>query len=330
MVVLEPGGAHGQQARGINLRGHVGQLPLRALEVADGVAELLALLAVLERAVVGPGGHAQPKRGNRNAPAIEHAHGIHKALAQFTQQIFRGNLAVFEDQLGGITGAQAELVFFFSGAETRRAFFYEESRKPARAAGLIRYGHHDHHVGIAARGDKRFGAVQQPAVALPNGGAARSTSIRSAAGLGERPGAKMLSAGQLGQVAELLLLRAGKVYVIAAQRRMGGHDDAHRAIHARKLLDGQYVFDVAQPSAAQLFGKDAAHQPHSAQLAQYRLRKARRLVPLHHMRRNLSGGKVAHRGLQLQLLVSQLEVHTHSISIGIWGIEALRPTRIGL
>jgi len=37
-------GAHGEQARGVDFRGHVRELPLYGLEFADGLAELLALL----------------------------------------------------------------------------------------------------------------------------------------------------------------------------------------------------------------------------------------------------------------------------------------------
>ena len=54
--------------------------------------------------------------------------------------------------------------------------------------------------------------------------------------------------------------------VIGAQRIMRRNDNAHRTIDARKLLDGDDVFDVAQSRAAIFLGKNHAQQAHFRQL----------------------------------------------------------------
>ncbi len=52
--------------------------------------------------MIGSGGHAEAKRGDGDASAVEDAHGIDEALALDAEEVFGGNLAVFKDQLGGV------------------------------------------------------------------------------------------------------------------------------------------------------------------------------------------------------------------------------------
>ena len=214
MVVLEPGGAQSQQAGGIDLRGHVGQLPLDGLKFADGAAELLSLAAVLERAIVGAGGHAEAQGGNRDASAVENAHGIDKALAFGSEQVFPGNFAVLKDQLGGVGGAQAEFVLLLAGAKAGRAALDDEGGETARTDGFIGDGNDHNYVGVGAIGDEGLGAVEHPSVILAGGRAARAAGVRAAVGLGQRPGANVLAGGEVRKVALLLLrLPARKMWL---------------------------------------------------------------------------------------------------------------------
>ncbi len=102
-----------------------------------------ALLGIFERRFIRALRHAQAKRGNGDAAAIEHAHGVHKALAFLADQRFFRDVAIFKDQLRGIAGAQAQLVFFFARTKALGAFFHDERREPVRVRGLVRHG--DHH-----------------------------------------------------------------------------------------------------------------------------------------------------------------------------------------
>src|SRR3954451_10100168 len=71
LAVLEaPGGGVDQLARGLDLRGHVGELVADHLEVADRPAERAALLGVLERAVKAALGAGDTARGAVEALAL--------------------------------------------------------------------------------------------------------------------------------------------------------------------------------------------------------------------------------------------------------------------
>ncbi len=207
----------GQQARGLDLRGQVGQLKRNRLEFADGLAELLAPFGIVQRRLVGALRHAQAEGRNRDAAAIQRAHSIDEAVALFAQQVLRRNLAVFEDQFRGVAGAQAELVFFLAGAESFGALFHHECRQSVGVRGLVGHGDHHRHVGVVSVGDEGLGAVEHPLVASAYRRAARAARIRTRARLRQPPCAEELAAGQLGNVFAFLLFIAGHEDVIAAK-----------------------------------------------------------------------------------------------------------------
>jgi hypothetical protein len=141
--VFDASRAHRQQPCGVELRGHVRELELDRLELADGLAELPALLRVLRRGIESATGHAQRERGDGDAAAVEYAHRVLEAFAQLADQILFGNQAVLEDQLRRVAGAQAELVLFLAGAE---AGFPSRRETPrCRRACLLFVGNREHH-----------------------------------------------------------------------------------------------------------------------------------------------------------------------------------------
>ena len=144
---------------------------------------------------------------------------------------------------------------------------------------------------------------------LEHGVGARAGGIAAGFGLGERPAAQPLAGSQFGKVAPPLLLAAHLVDVVRAERGVGGHDDAHRAIHARELLNDDGVLDVAEPAAAQFFREDGAHVAELAEFPDDFERKGLRFVPLHDVRRDLRLGELANGLAQVNLFRRVLEIH---------------------
>src|SRR5215813_13676234 len=48
------------------------------------------------------------QRRHRDAPALQHLHGLHESLAALAQQVVGRHARVLEDQLGGVGGVQAQ------------------------------------------------------------------------------------------------------------------------------------------------------------------------------------------------------------------------------
>ena len=175
--------------------------------------------------------------------------------------------AVFEDDFAGGAGAQAELVFLLAAAEAGGAFFDGEGGDAVLRGGAIgdRHGHAE--IGVVGVGGEGLRPVEHPHAVFEFGVGARAGGVAAGFGLGQRPAAQPLAGGQFGKIAPPLLVGAHLINVVGAERRMGGHDDAHRAIHAREFFNDDGVLDVAQPGAAEFFREDGAHVAELAEFA---------------------------------------------------------------
>jgi hypothetical protein len=69
-------------------------------------------------------------------------------------------------------------------------------------------GHHDHQVGVDPVGDERLGAVEHPAVTVPDRGGANALQVAACGGFGHRDRAYALAGRHRRQPAGLLLLGA--------------------------------------------------------------------------------------------------------------------------
>src|SRR5271166_6435807 len=198
-----------KQAGGVDLGRQIGELERNRLKLAYRLAELLALLGVLERRFVRALRHAEPKRGDGDAPAIEYAHGIHEAFTFVPQQVFGGNLTVLKDQLRGIAGAQAQLLLLLASAKSVGSLLHHESRQSVGVRRLVGYRDDHRYIRIVAIGDKGLRAIQHPLVAFADSAATRAACVGARTGLSQSPGAEELTGRELGNVSPLLLLISG-------------------------------------------------------------------------------------------------------------------------
>ncbi len=71
----------------------------------------------------------------------------------------------------------------------------------------------------------------------------------------------------LGMYLRRLLVAAGEINVIGAERIVRGDDQADGRIDARELLDDDGVIDVAEPGAAQFLRENRAQEAELARLS---------------------------------------------------------------
>ena len=81
----------------------------------------------------------------------------------------------------------------------------------------VGHRHDDHHAADPAVRDERLGAVEHPALALPDGRRPHAGGVAAGAGLGEAPGAQHFAAHQPRQ--ELLFLRVVPNIEMCAEHR---------------------------------------------------------------------------------------------------------------
>src|SRR5215213_7579327 len=94
--VLEVGRAVDQQARGVQLRHHVGQLLLNQLVLGQGAAELTPVLRVEDGLVERARRHAAGGSADARAEGVERAHRQTEAVALAPEHLFGRHAAVRE------------------------------------------------------------------------------------------------------------------------------------------------------------------------------------------------------------------------------------------
>ena len=177
------------QARGFDLGGHLRDLELDALEFGDGFAELLALLRVLAGVFPGAAGQPDHLRADADAAFVQRLDGDLVSLADFAQHILLRHAAVFENQLAGGRGADAQLVFLLADGESGEIFLDHEGGDAFVSGRGIDGGEEDEDAGFLAVGDPELAAVENVVAALEFRAGLQRECVGAGAGFAERVGA---------------------------------------------------------------------------------------------------------------------------------------------
>jgi hypothetical protein len=245
---------------------HVGQLALHELELADGLAELLALVHEGQHHVHAGGHDAERPAGEHGALVVEAAHQHFGAGALAAEDVLHRHFAVVEEQRVGVGAAHAELVEVLALGKALEALLDDEGGHALRAGLGVGLGVDDEGVGVAAVGDPHLRAVQHVAVALQVGAQLHRHHVGTGAGLRHRQRADVLAGDQLRQVFRLLRGAAVPADLVHAQVGMGAVGEADRGRGAGDLLHGDDVGEVAHLRAAVLLLGGHAEQAHLAEL----------------------------------------------------------------
>lgn len=205
---------------------------------------------------------------------------VGEALVLLAEEVLDGDLDVDEGQLGGVGGAQAQLVQLAADGVALGLGVHGEQGYAEAAVVLARgggAGADDHLVGVDAAGDEGLGAVEDVvgAVLAQLGGGLHAREVGAGARLGHRDGPHLLAGDELRQVALLLLV--GGQHLDVGQGEQHVHAGAAELdARARGLLveDGLELVAV-QAGAAELLGHVDAED---AQLAELVVEVARRLA----------------------------------------------------
>src|SRR4029450_10454764 len=183
--VLEAAELETQELRLGDLVDHPDQLLLDELEGADGLAELDALLRVLERPVVAAHGGADGAPAAAVARLRETGQRALEPL-HAGQLVLQRDAAVLEGQLRGDGGAHRELPGDVQGAVAGGALLDEVA--PDLAA--VALGPHPRHVRHRAVGDPELGAVEHVFFPLRHRARLHRPGVGAAGGLGEAEAAE--------------------------------------------------------------------------------------------------------------------------------------------
>src|SRR5262245_38143559 len=258
--VFQPGGVVNHQPRGFDLCGHFGYLKLHALEFADRLAELFALLRVGQRRFIGALRQPDHLRADADAPFVQRLDGDLVSFAEFAQHVLFGRAAIVEEQFAGRRCADAQLVFLLAHRESGEIPFDNERGDTPVAFARIGVGEDDEEAGLIAVRDPQLAAVDQIMIAFVFGPGLHRERVGAGTRLAQTVGADRVGR-QPRDVFLLLGFRAVIQKRVDSQRVVYVYADADRRVDAGKLFDGQAGHEKRPARAAVFFARLYAHQP---------------------------------------------------------------------
>src|ERR1051325_3697751 len=288
----------------IDLRRHVRQLKLNRLKLRNRFSELLPLLRVTHRRLIRALRDTNRERRDRDTSTIEHFHRVYESHSFFTQQLSVRHEAVFKNNARRLRSTQSELVLFLRRRETLHPFFEDERGNALASFRLVRDCHRHTRVRMNRVSDEVLRTIYYPAAIRAHRCRFRSRCVRSGARFGESPSAEVFTTRQRLEILATLRFSSVLVDMIRTKRIMHRHRDDDRSVNTRKTFNDRRVFDITHARSAVLLRKNHTKETKLRKLRFQLDRKMLRLIPLHHVRRNLRLGKLAHTHLDLLLLFS--------------------------
>src|SRR5579883_2502037 len=166
-AVLHRGRLADEEPRRLDLGGHVGELELDRLVLADGLAERPALLRVADGVLEGRLRHTDRAGGDVDAPDLEAGErDLEPQALPAADQVLGGHDVVLEDDLAGLDAAVAELVEVAAHRQARALRRGEHADPPVRGiGGGVGLGE-EREDGRGLRvGDEHLGAVHHVVIA---------------------------------------------------------------------------------------------------------------------------------------------------------------------
>ena len=230
LVARQLAEAQAQQLHGGDLADHAAELVLHELEGGQRVPELLALLGVGQRRLVG--GERDAERAPRHGVAREgqHAGDVAERAAARQPALGRDAHAVQRD-LGLPHRAQRGLAGDDLGVEARRALLDEVAADLAVLAARP----DDRDVGERRVADPLLGAVEDELVAVAAGARLQRDGVGAMVGLGQAEGADRLQRRHARQPALALLLGAEQVDGLHGEVRVHAEEGPDAAVGPRPL-----------------------------------------------------------------------------------------------
>lgn len=269
-VLGQPGGMEHQMLPCLDFSRHVRELELDSLEARNGTPELPSPRCVIQR-LLSAFGDSEREGGDSDATRVERLHEVDEAHSVFAEPVLHRYFDILEDELPGIRGPPAQLVFLFSSSEARhygerRLVTDVDVRATLREIGLLGHyerrdalgierwicdGRDDEDLAHSAVRDEHLRSVEDVVIVLADSGRAGPCCIAARGRLGQTESAEHAPRREERYV-ELVLPGGAEVhYRRRAKSRMCGDRDRVRGVDLRHLVYDDEVAEDVEPGAAE-------------------------------------------------------------------------------
>jgi hypothetical protein len=257
-LVVQPGRLPDEEARGLDLRGHVRDEEVDALVHRDRLAELDALLRVPDRVVARGLRDAYRARRRAGAGEVERLHRNLEALALRAETVLHRHPHVLEGDRGGVRRALPHLVEVPLDDDAVEVGRDGEGRQAAVPLRPVGRGEDDEPRRMARVRDEHLRAVQDVLVAAADGRRLDPRDVRPGVRLREGEGTEDRLLDERDEKAALLLVRAGDEDGRSAER-VGRERRRHPGAAPGELLADQHAVEARELEATVL-GRDVRVQ----------------------------------------------------------------------
>ena len=254
ILVLHLSGEVHQLLGGGQLRRHVGDHEGNRLVLADGLAELDALLGVLDGLIEAALRDADGLGGNTQTAAVERLHRVDEAHVLLAEHVALVDADVLEHHVAGGIADDAHLRLVLTAGDTGGLHVDDEGGDALVALGHVGLGIDDAVVGDGSAGDKALTAIEDVVVAVLRGGGDHAARVGAGARLGQREDDLDLVLHGGHEILLELLLGAGLHQGAAAEGVGGVGIEARHRGNAGDLLDHNHIGQRVRACAAVFTG----------------------------------------------------------------------------
>ena len=290
-----------------DLRPHVDELVLDHLKVRDRLAERLALQGVILRVLEHPVRPRDRTGGGDHPLPLQLPHQVLESLAFLADQVADRDVAVLEQQLGGVGGVHAELLQRARDLEALGPFLDDQQVVAGVSTVAFDLGHDERPLTAGSVRDEDLSTIDDELVAVSLRGGRDSRDVRSGVRFGDGDGGDVLSADGGRQPAPLLLLGPELEHRRGRHLRLDGDRHAQAAGRGFRHLLGQHDGrEVVAALSAELLRVPQAEETELAHPLEDRVGEGL-LLPLLEVRLHLFLQELA--DVEAELFVRVGEVH---------------------
>src|SRR6202162_3372214 len=205
-----------EQARGVDLHRHVGELETDRFVLPKGLSKLFTVLRVVERELVGrardaegAGGHARPC-GLESHQRAQRPRACVLGVGFAAQAVVERDVAVLEDHLGRVAGGGPRVLLLPPHPQAGRVPRHKEGGDAGRTFRRVCVRVHDVVVRDSSVGAELLGSVEDVAIADASGARLHRQGVGTGVGLGQAEAAEhqLVGVRELRQPTLLLFLGA--------------------------------------------------------------------------------------------------------------------------
>jgi len=245
---------------------HVSHLALHELEVADGLTELLAVTHVRESNIHSSLHDTEGTRSKNETLRIEAGHEDLGTLTLLTEDVLSGDLAVLEDELGGVGAAHTELIKVGAVGETLHAALDDEGGDTLGASVGVGLGVHNEGVGVGTVSDPHLVTVEDVLVTLLAGVETKGNDIGTGVGLRHSEGTDLMAGDEVREVLSLLGSSTVTHDLVHAKVGVSTIRKGNGSRGTRELLNDDGVLEIAKVKTTELLRSGRTEETHLTKL----------------------------------------------------------------